>query len=65
MVAGIMTEENAEEEEMLKWAKGYAQKQGWTLRYRRKATKCRDPGAGAEQKEIRKTVLPLPYQERG
>ncbi len=26
-----MTEKNAEEEEMLKWAEGYAKKQGWTL----------------------------------
>ena len=26
-----MTEENAEEAEMLKWAKGYANKQGWAL----------------------------------
>ncbi|MCK7490338.1 MAG: hypothetical protein MZU79_09220 [Anaerotruncus sp.] len=26
-----MTEENADEEEMLKWAKGYANKQGWAL----------------------------------
>ena len=26
-----MTEENADEEEMLKWAKGYANKQGWEL----------------------------------
>jgi ferredoxin-thioredoxin reductase catalytic subunit len=26
-----MTEEHADDEEMLKWAKGYANKQGWAL----------------------------------
>jgi ferredoxin-thioredoxin reductase catalytic subunit len=31
MESGIMTEENEEEEEMHKWAKGYANKQGWIL----------------------------------
>jgi len=29
--SGSMTEENADEDEMLKWAKGYANKQGWEL----------------------------------
>jgi ferredoxin-thioredoxin reductase catalytic chain len=31
MGSEIMTEKNAEEEEMLKWAEGYARKQGWIL----------------------------------
>ncbi len=58
-----MTEENAEEEEMLKWAKGYANKQGWTLNTDEKQRSTGNPGFSAEQKKVRKTILSLPPPE--
>ena len=53
-----MPEENAEEEEMLKWAKGYAKKHGWTLNTDEKQRKTVIRGLVRNKKKFGRPYCP-------
>ncbi len=56
-----MTEENAEEKEMLKWAKGYANKQGWALNTDEKQLSTVIRGLVRNKKSSADPIVPAAY----